>query len=217
MKEKTLALLSVIFMAMSITGFTYAQWNDTIVISNTMSFGYWGDLNMVFVYPLTCTEYHKDPSTAELVEGEYLGKDVGSSNCQYDYEITDTDTGKRGNKTLIITISNAYPSYEVHCNYTLENIGILPLHINETVISDPDGTLTWDPVQSALVDSGGNPIINITTTPSLVCNTLQPEDDPNTHQHENQAEFEMTIHATDNAQESHTYIFQVELIYEETT
>ena len=217
MKEKTLALLTVIFIALSITGFTYAQWNDTIVISNTMTFGYWGDLNLVFVYPLTCTEYHTDPLTAELLEGEYLGKDVGNSDCQYDYEVTDTDTSKSGYKMLIITINNAYPSYEVHCNYTLENIGLLPLHINETVISDPNGILTWDPAQGAIVDAGGNPIINITTTPPLVCNTLQPEDDPNTPQLENKAEFEIAIHVTDNAQECHTYTFQVEIMYEEAT
>jgi hypothetical protein len=215
MKEKTLTILTLIFIAMSISGFTYAQWNDTITISNTMTFGMWGDLNMGFVQPLTCTEYHTDPATGELVEGEYLGKDVGKCECQYDDEVTDTDTGKKANKTLIITINNAYPDYEVHCNFTLENIGKLSLHINETVISDPNGVLTWDSAQGALVDANSNPIINITITPELVCNELQPEDDPATPWPDNKAEFEMTIHITQNAQECHTYTFQVKIMYEE--
>jgi hypothetical protein len=46
MKEKILTLLTFIFIAISISGFTYAQWNDTITVSNTMTFGYWGDLNI---------------------------------------------------------------------------------------------------------------------------------------------------------------------------
>lgn len=215
MKEKSLAILICIITALSILGFGYAQWNDTITISNTMTFGQWGDLNMGFVQPLTCTEYHIDPTTEKLVNGEYLGKDVGRFECRYDDEVTDTDTGKSANKTLIITLHNAYPSYEVHCNFTVENIGRLPLHINETVISDPNGILTWDPDQNALVDADGNPIINITITPELICNKLEPEDNPATPWPDNKAEFEMAIHITQNAEECPTYTFQVEIMYEE--
>ena len=204
MKEKTLTILVLIFVALSISGFTYAQWNDTLTITNTMTFGYWDDVNMGFVEPLTCTEYHTDPITGELVQGEYLGKEVGKCECQYNDPITETEAYK----TLTITINNAYPSYEVHCNYTLENIGTLTLHINETVISDPNNILTWDPAQGALVDANSNPIIKITTTPELVCNNLSSEE---------KLEFEMAIHVTQNAEECHTYTFQVQIMYEEAT
>jgi len=211
MKEKILTILTLIFIAMSITGFTYAQWNDVIVIKNTMTFGYWGDLNMGFVQPLTCTEYHTDPLTGELKPGEYQGKDVGNCECQYTDLVTDDDTGKQGYTTLIITINNAYPSYEVHVNYTLENIGTKPLHINETIVSDPNGILTWNSTLSALVAADNNPIMYITTMPSLVCTTLQDA----TFQPENKAEFEMVIHITQNAEECHTYTFQVQIMYKE--
>ena len=201
MKEKALALLTCIFISLSILGFVYAQWNDVITISNTMTFGYWNEsLNMGFVQPLTCTEYHTDPSTSKLVQGEYLGKHVGKCECQY----TDPITGTEAYKTLVINITNAYPSYDVHCNFTVENIGTLPLHINETLISSP--VLTWDPAQDALVDADGNPIITIVITPPLVCNELQPD---------NKAEFELSIHITQNAQECQTYSFQVKIMYEE--
>jgi hypothetical protein len=204
MKEKSTAILILVFIALSISGFTYAQWNDVITISNTMTFGYWGDLNLGFVDPLTCSDNENT-------------KNVGTLNCYYDNLIQDVDTLKWAYKELIIEIANAYPDYEVHCKYTLENIGRLPLHINETVISDPNNILTWDPAQGALVDANKKPIIKITTTPTLVCTTLQPEDDPNTQQLENKAEFEMAIHITDYAQECHTYAFQVQIKYEEAT
>ena len=202
MKEKTLALLTIIFIAMSITGFTYAQWNDVIVIRNTMTFGYWGELNLGFVDPLTCSDNENT-------------KDVATINCHYDEQVQDTDTLKWCYKKLIINIGNAYPGYEGYCTFTLENVGTLPLHINETVISDPNNILTWDPAQGALVDANNNPIIKITTTPTLVCTTLQPEDNPDTPQLENKAEFEMAIHITDYARECHIYNFQVEIMYEE--
>lgn len=206
MKEKIVVLLILVFIAMSISGFTYAQRNDTIVVSNMMTFGQWGGLNMGFVEPLTCTEFHTDPATGELVGGEYLGKDVGKCECHYtDLKPPDINTGKQGYATLVITITNAYPDYEVHCNFTLENIGTLPLYINETVISDPNGVLTWDSFLGALVDADGKPIINITMAPELVGNQRMPD----------KAEFEMAIHITENAEECHIYTFQVKIMYEE--
>ena len=213
MKEKVLTLLTFIFIAMSISGFTYAQWNDIIVVSNTMRFG---DLNMGFTKQElpTCVEYHIDPATRQLVEGEYLGKDVGECECYYKDLKEDFDTGKEAYATLVIVITNAYPSYEVHCNFTLENIGTLRLHINETVISDPNGFLTWDPAQSALLDADGDPITIMTITPDLVCNYLERDDNPATPWFDNKAEFEMAIHITDNAEECHVYTFQVKITYE---
>jgi len=207
MKEKILIFLTCIFIAMSISGFTYAQWNDTIVVRNTMTLGQWNDtLNMGFVYPLNCTEYHTNPYTGKLLPGEYLDKDVGKCECQYKDLVTDLGTGISANKTLNITITNAYPSYEVHCNFTVQNIGQLPLHINETVISDPSATLTWNSTLSALVDADDKPVIDITITPDLVCNNLSSEA---------KMWFELVIHITQNAEECHQYTLQVKIMYEE--
>ncbi|MDH5437280.1 MAG: hypothetical protein OEX76_00075 [Candidatus Bathyarchaeota archaeon] len=212
MKEKALILFTCVIIAMSISGFVYAQWNDIIVVDCTMEFG---DLNMGFVEPLICTEYYTDPVTGQLFPGEYLNKDVGKPECNYTDHVTDIDTGKQGYKTLTITITNAYPSYKVHCNFTLENLGTLKLHINETEISDPDGVLTWDPNLKALVDAGGKPILNITITPDLVCKYLWANDDPLTPDVEPvKLQAEIAVHITQNAQECQTYFFQVKITYE---
>lgn len=218
MKEKALTLLTLIFISLSILGFVYAQWNDIIVVRSTMAFG---DLNMGFTMqePPTWTEYHINPLTGQLEPGEYQGKDVGESECQYtNLKPSDMHTGKQAYETLIITINNAYPSYEVHCNFTLENIGTLPLHINETVISDPNGILTWDPAQGALVDANSKPLIYIVITPELVCNKLWPSDDPITPDiiEPVTLEAEIAVHITQNAEECRTYSFQVKIIYEVT-
>lgn len=198
MKEKARALLTCTIIAMGICGFVYAQWNDVIIVRNTMRFG---DLNMGFVEPLKCWDNEAT-------------KEVGKYDCYYADPKVDTDTGKEANATLVIAINNAYPSYEVHCNYTLENIGTLPLHINETVIFDPTGVLTWNATLNALVDAVGKPIVTIAITPPLVSNVLEPEDNSTTPWLDNKAEFEMTIHITQNAEECHVYTFQVKIMYE---
>jgi len=201
MKEKVLTLLTLIFIALSISGFTYAQWNDTIVVSNTMTFDYWNDsLNMGFVNPLICWD---DETT----------KDVGKFNCYYTDLKTDSVTAKQANETLIITTTNAYPGYKVHCNFTVENIGTLPLHINETGISDDTGGLTFTGNGTSAdpwigIDANGNPIFNITITPEVVCNNLSSGET---------LEFELTICITQNVEECHTYSFQVKIMYEQGT
>ena len=194
MKEKTLTILALIFVALSISGFTYAQWNDTIVVKNTMTFGYWSDPNMGFVEPLNCLD-NEDT------------KDVGECDCSYtDYKV-DSETGWDAYNTTIIIINNGYPGYEIYCNFTLKNIGNLPLHINKTVISDPTNALTWNATLSALVDADGKPILNISIIPEdLVCNKLSSGE---------MLEAEINIHITQNAKQCHTYYLQVEIAYEE--
>ena len=186
MKEKALALLTCIFISLSILGFIYAQWNDVVVIRNVMTFG--DDPDMGFVDSLKCWD-NEAP------------KDVGKYGCYY----AELITGTEAYKTLIININNAYPDYEVHCNFTVENVGTLPLHINGTVIYDPTGALTWNSTLSALVDADGKPILNILVTPDLVCNNFLSGE---------KLEAEIAVHITQNAQECHVYYFQVEIAYE---
>ena len=199
MKEKILTILTLIFIAMSISGFTYAQWNDIIIVSNTMQIG---NLNMGFVQPLTCTDNEAT-------------KNVGECDCQYADLDIDVDTGKASYKTLIITMTNAYPSYEIYCNFTIENTGLLKLHIKDLIISDPTNTLTWDPTKNALVDIDGNPIIDIIIKPDLVCKYLWPNDDPLTPETEPvKLEAQIDIHIAQDAQESTIYYFEVQIEYE---
>jgi hypothetical protein len=207
MKEKTLTLLTLIFIAMSITGFTYAHWGNTITISGIAEIG---ALNMGFVGVPTCTEYHIDPANGELVEGEYLGKDVGECKCDYTDSKTDPDTGKSAYNTTIISITNAYPSYIVNCTLTLENIGTIPLNITAITISDPTITLTWNSTENALVDDEGNPVIGIIIIPEDLVGTILEPDNTN-----NKVDFGVQIHIEQAAKQCQVYQFQIHIAYEE--
>ncbi len=195
MKEKSLAILICIVIALSILGFTYAQWNDTITISATMQFGQWSNsLNMGFVQPLTCSDNENT-------------KNVGECDCHYADRKIDSETGMDAYNTTIIIINNGYPGYEVYCNFTLKNIGTLTPHINKMVISDPTNALTWDNTLSALVDADGKPILNIGIIPEdLVCNELSSGET---------LEAEINVSITQNAKQCHTYYLQVGIAYEE--
>lgn len=212
--QKYTALMLIPIILLSMAGFAYAQWNDIIVVSATMSFG---TENMGFVQPLECKEY-QDPTTGQLIQGEYLGKDVGNCECEYQESKTDIETGKTAYKKLTILLNNGYPDYIVHCNFTLENIGTLPVHITGLVISDSTGVLKWDPTLNALVDAEGKPIFSIVITPALVCQKLWPWDDPTTPEIEPvQLQAEIHIHIAQNAKECNTYSFQVTITYEVVT
>lgn len=194
MKQQALTLLTCIMIAMGISGFVYAQWTDILTIKNTMQFGRWNDPpNMGFVQPLTWADNE-------------VTKNVGECYCNYtDYKI-DPETGWDGYNTTIIIINNGYPGYEVHCNFTIKNIGKLTLHINKTVISDPTSALTWNATLSALVDADDKPILNIGIIPDFVCNNLTKGET---------LEAQINVSVTQNAKQGQTYYFQVEIIYEE--
>ncbi len=197
MKEKALALLTCIFMSLSILGFVYAQWNDVIVVRNRMTFG---TLTIRFTTPLKY--WDNDDAT----------KDVGKLDCYY----TDPDPVE-GYKTLIILIDNAYPSYEAHCNFTLKNIGSLTSRIVAISILDPTGELNWiwtvpntegflweDFNENGAYDPNEE-IMNFTIT-----NLIDVELDPS-----ESIEAKIVVHITDNAQECQTYSFEVEINYED--
>jgi hypothetical protein len=74
--------------------------------------------------------------------GEYLDKDVGHPDAWY----TDLEWEgeKVGYQTLVIQVDNAYPEYFVNTVFGLHNIGSIPLHVYEYVITgqkqEKDGT-----------------------------------------------------------------------------
>jgi len=209
MKEKFLALLTCIFIALSTTGFIYAQWNDIITVSNTMEFGH---LTLRFVEPLDFWDI--DDAT----------KDVGKLDCYY----ADQDPVE-GWETLVVTPTNAYPGYEAHCTFTLKNIGTLTEHVTEIIITPGTGL----EIGETYYDANGNligwqlnnavthePVLYIylynNTGMSLICNMLWPDDDPLTPETEPVTmEAELIVQVTDNAQECQTYSFTVEISYEQ--
>ena len=202
MKEKCFALLACTLFMLSFLGLGYAQWDDAVMVSSTMTFG---TVDIAFVYPLNCTDHHEDPLTGLILPGEYRGKDVGICSAFYDSEVDSLDAYR----DLYVTLSNAYPGYIVHCYFSLVNIGTLDALIEDILVIDPDGVLTWDAVERALVDDFGDPIIYIGFDPEIV-STILTTTEPN-----NKKEFTLSISITQNAKEFLIYRFQINPVVEE--
>lgn len=197
MKEGILTLLALIFIALSITGFTYAQWSDVVVVSNKMTLGYWTQ-TIRFVHPLECSDNE-------------VTKDVGQFDCYY----TEADPVE-GYKKLVIELSKAYPSYAVNCSFTLKEISSVASKILGVNISDPTGELDWmwtiEHTEGFLwkdfdgdggYDLGEEIVyINLTELPGVV---LDP--------YETVAAW-MEVHIADNAEECHTYGLEVKILYD---
>lgn len=202
MREKTIAFLTCIFIAMSIFGFTYAQWNDVIIVNTTMTFG---TLNVGFVDPLTWADNEDS-------------KDVGFIDCHYEEYVQDVATGKWSYRKLVTELANAYPGYEGYCTFTLENVGTLPVKITDVVVSDSTNTLKWvedatNPAKGVLVDTATDKaILNLELTPDPIEERLEPQPyTPTT------LEVTLYLRVNQDAEQRYAYSFQVEIIYEEAT
>jgi len=189
MKEKTLILTAIILTATAIIGSIYLHGRNETISHNTIR----------FIKPLVCSD--NETTT-----------DVGKFNCSYQNKDPD-----EGWKTLSIELSNAYPGYSVHCNFTLKNIGNQTDTVETVTVTDLTGDLKWQWTNSYTEgslwkDNNGNnaydpteEVINITLTElpgkSLTSNETM------------QAQIDVTI--AENAQQNQAYNFQITLTYEE--
>ncbi|GAI28042.1 unnamed protein product, partial [marine sediment metagenome] len=191
-----------LMITLSMTGVAVTHWSDEIYVEGTVKTG-----NFTLAFDQSelpvCTEFHEDSPDGPLLQGELYGKDIGKTTCYCQGEITNPHTGNWGYGNIIITIENAYPSYRVHCVFTVHNIGSIPLDISGFVMTDPTGVLKWNPDLSALVDGECNPIIHILHT-SLVGEQVNLGD---------KVKAEFGIHIEQDAEEGRTYYFEIAIAY----
>jgi len=119
MKKIGLICLALV-LALGALGVGFAMWDKTLYIDGTVNTG---EVNAIFT-TASCTE---DP--------EVEGKDVGSCSL----------TGI-GEQTLNITVTNGYPCYGVTVNFTIDNVGTIPVKIQSFKVTNPDPTavtVTW--------------------------------------------------------------------------
>lgn len=226
MKTKKLAAIPLLVaIALSVFGFVYASWKDTVYIEGTVQMG---SLTLAFDYvePPSCAEYWLNHTTGALVPGEYKNKSVGDCSAHYSDEITDVHTGKKGYETLIINVTNAYPQYHVHTTFKLHNIGLIPIDIcnynitgekrNSTTMAvvynllwyDPDGDYIgelWEDVNgNKVVDTAGPDLLVINLE---ITNSVPYQIDPC---HTNKAEIDIDF--KQDAEECHVYTIHVTVI-----
>ena len=100
------AVLAVALIALSIAGFSYAHWCETLTLNGTITSGE--------VKGAIVTWYSNDPG--ETIDPNYT-KHVATTTCW----INETDP-----HYAYVTIENAYPSYEVKFTCDIKNTGTIP-------------------------------------------------------------------------------------------
>lgn len=197
MKKIGLICLAVV-LALAGLGFGYAHWSDQLYVDSTVDAG---DLMVGFTEVLV-NETHENPNPPpDYLDGEYLGKDVADVTYEFVNWRTSPHSLKEGAQGVIVTITDAYPCYEAHITFVVDNLGTIPVIFEGVTITDPTGELTYDPVLEALVDVAGDEIINFTFINLIgwqldYCQNTKAEVD---------------VHIKQEAEECHTYSFRVDI------
>jgi len=120
MNKKFAAIPILLIFALTITGFAYAHWAKTLFVSGTVETG---TLECKLVSPL-------------LMGDNEIDKDVGGYSGYISAD----------GKSIIITITNAYPGYEVYATFKVKNTGSVPAIITDVIIDEDATTLPPDDI-----------------------------------------------------------------------
>lgn len=131
MKTKVVGLFLSTLLALSLVGVGYAYWTDVLYIDGSVTTGtFWGYLTLDTFYDVEW----KEVGTIDAVLG---GAEIEADGEPYD-------------KTLTITIDNAYPGYMAHVHWDMHWMGSVPAHVDVTgLASFPD----WLDVDVYVMDS----------------------------------------------------------------
>lgn len=133
MKKIALLCLALV-LALGALGVGYSMWDKTLTINGTVNTG---EVNACFT-----TAVSNDPGTT-IDPGK--DKHVGST------EVFCNDPGEEGNpfhacqQNILVVVTNGYPCYESTVNFTVDNIGTIPVKVQSMTITNPNPeiTVTW--------------------------------------------------------------------------
>jgi hypothetical protein len=212
--KKLIALPLLIAIALSIAGYAYAHWSDAIRINGRV---HMASCTLAFMELEPPVEYYWKDGVRYL--GEPRGKDVANTTSWLSEIVYDPHSNKTGYEKMHILVVNAYPEYEVHCTFVVRNIGTMPLDIIGMTITDLTGYLTFagngtvpnpwrgfvDKDQDGVQDPDEPTVINIWSI-DLVGEQLEPCVPEKA---------ELDMHIKEEAEECHTYHFEVTISYEQ--
>lgn len=135
MKTKVMGTFALLIVALSVVGFAYAHWSETIKINGVVEMG-----SLTIGFTRIVADWDKEDWL------EYYGlptKEVGTVMCTLDDEYTDVHTGKTVFKKLHCVLGNAYGTYWAINKFTTDNAGTVALVIKAI-------TITFDPAVLAV-------------------------------------------------------------------
>ena len=228
MNTKTIAAFIVTLMALSIFGFVYSAWYDYVYIEGTV---HMGELIVgILSDPDDPYKYIEVVETTNGVpEEQFEEAKPWVANTKVTLEDFETSVHHEPQQTvahtMIITVDNAYPQYDVHIKGFLKNAGTIPAKLNDCDFKGYDetddeelrytGEWTWDPERECWVFEGGiqdnGPDDEWGTRDDVVIINLYvvvfaPEDTQLEPCHE--YPFEIHFDFKQEAEECHTYIFK---------
>ena len=109
---KLLALPAVVILGLLMSGLAFAHWSEILWIEGSVATG---ELDVELINVSS-----SDPPGSN---DEGVDKDVGCTTV----DMIDND-GDGDFDTALITITNAYPCYEVYVHFTVHNNGTIPAH-----------------------------------------------------------------------------------------
>ena len=120
MKTKMASIFAVLMVALMAVGFAYAMWDKTLFIDGTVNTG------EVDAYFTTATS--NDPP--------------GTIDPGYDKDVGCTEVIGEREQTLIVTVTNGYPCYSSRIDYTIDNIGSIPVKVQSFTVTVPPAEVT---------------------------------------------------------------------------
>ena len=116
MKTKMAALFAVLMIALSVLGFAYAYWSETLTIEGTITTG---ELDVEFTeqYTISCSDYMTCTVSFEN------GDDVEPSSGTTDYS------------KMTVMVDNGYPCGWCNVTFTIHNCGTIPAKVDKITIT----------------------------------------------------------------------------------
>ena len=199
--KKVMAMFALLMIALSVAGFAYATWSDSVQIEGTVEMG-----ELIFgILDNSVTTWDNEP-------GLPVPKDV--ADCWAVLDDFETSVHHEPPETvahvMYITVDNAYPQYEQWIKFALKNAGTIPVHIIEVTITGYDETdmevLTYDPVAGGFVDPVQGLIINFDFYKQATLDPVEPcqQIDPCTEEW-----VEIYMDFKEEAEPCHTYTFKI--------
>ena len=115
MRTKLVEIFTLLMVALMVAGFAYAQWTETLVLEGTVKTG---ELELEW----SCECWDNDDGL----------NDIGEVECSPNGD------------TLTITVTNAYPCYEVSGKIDIENVGSVPAVLVNYRVDLPNDVLLKD-------------------------------------------------------------------------
>ncbi len=126
------AMAVMLVLALATIGVVFGLWSKVLTIDGTVNTG---TVDAVW-FAAACSE-----NPFDVPPGEFEGKDVGSVTAVPD---------PADQEILIVTLENAYPSYEVDCQVHLANNGSIPVKIRGISEVDPNGGVVTEILQNGI-------------------------------------------------------------------